>query len=96
MNTRNVKVKFKNFRILLDSGCSSTVLMGWLVENLYPEKDAVVQCHTQSGNITTNLKVKLDFTFPILSATNMVTCKFHVDELSKGSYGITLVRVILS
>ena len=32
MNTRKVKAKFKNFRILLDSGCSSTTLMGRLVK----------------------------------------------------------------
>ena len=28
MNTIKVKTKFKNFLVLLDSGCSSTILMG--------------------------------------------------------------------
>ena len=30
-NTREGKEKFKNFLILLDSGCSSTIVMGRLV-----------------------------------------------------------------
>ena len=28
MNTRKGRAKFKNFRILLDSGCSSAILIG--------------------------------------------------------------------
>ena len=31
MNTRKGKAKFKNFRILLDSGCNSTIAMVRLV-----------------------------------------------------------------
>ena len=34
MNTRKGKAKFNNFRILLDSGCSSTIIMIRLVEKL--------------------------------------------------------------
>ena len=37
MNTRKGKSKFKNFRKLLDSGCSSTIVMGRLVEKIHPE-----------------------------------------------------------
>ena len=47
--------------------------MGRLVRKLHPEKDAVMQWHTQAGNITTNLKVKVDFTLPALITTNAVT-----------------------
>ena len=36
MNTRKYKEKFKNFRILLDSGCSSTIVMGRLVKKTTP------------------------------------------------------------
>ena len=32
------------------------------VEKLHPERDAVMQWHTQAGNITTNLKIRVDFT----------------------------------
>ena len=34
MNTRHGREKFKNFWILLDSGCSSTIVMGRLVKDL--------------------------------------------------------------
>ena len=42
MNTRKDGENFKNFRILLDSGCSSKIVMKRLVETLYPEKDDVM------------------------------------------------------
>ena len=42
-----------------------------------------MQWHTQTGNITTNLKVKIDFTLPEFSATKLLTCNFHVDETAK-------------
>ena len=55
MNTRKGKSKFKNFRVLLDSGCGSKIVMGRLDEKVYPEKDAPMQWHTQAGNSTTNI-----------------------------------------
>ena len=69
--------------------------MGRLVTKLFPDKDAPIQWHTQAGNITTNLKVKLDFTLPALSAMNVVMWKFHVDDSSKGRYDMILGRDIL-
>ena len=80
MNARKGKVKFNNFRIILDSGCSSTILMVRLVEKLHPDKYYLMQWHTEAVNITTNLNVKLDFTLPALSTTNVVTWNFHVDD----------------
>ena len=96
MNTRKYKEKFKNFRILLDSGCSSTIVMGRLVKKLHPDKYTVIQWHTQAGNITTNLRVKVDFTSPALSATNLATWNCHVYESDKGRYDIILGRDILT
>ena len=83
MNARKVRTKFNNLQILLYSGCSSKILMGNLVKKIYPKKYAVIQCHTQVRNATTNLKVKLDLTLPALSATNVVKSKCHVDDSSK-------------
>ena len=37
----------------------------------------------------------MDFTLPELSATNVVTCKCHVNDSSKGRYDIILGRDIL-
>ena len=36
-------------------------------------KQSMMQWHTQAGKITTNLKVKIDFTLPEISATKIVT-----------------------
>ena len=53
-----------------------------------------MKCHTQAGNITTNLKVKVDFTLSILSATNVVTWNCHVDDSNNGRYDMILGRDI--
>ena len=55
-----------------------------------------MQCHTQAGNITTNLKVKIYFTLPELSATKIWMCICHEDESSKVRYDMILVRAILT
>ena len=57
MNNRKGKARFNFFRILLDSGCSSMIVMISLVKKLSPEEDAPMQWHTQAGNITTNINV---------------------------------------
>ena len=41
MNTQKGRAKFKNFRILLDSGCSSMIIIRRLIEKLISKKDAV-------------------------------------------------------
>ena len=42
-----------------------------------------MKCHTQAGNINTNLKVEVDFKIPELRATNVTTENFHVDDSAK-------------
>ena len=75
----------------MEIGCSYTIVMGRIVEKLHPKKYAVIQWHTQADN----LKVKVDFTLPSLSATNVMTCKYHVDDSAKGRYYIILRRDLL-
>ena len=72
------------------------VVMGRLVDKLYPEKYAHMQWHTQAVNITTNLKVKVDFTLPALSAMNVVTWRCHVNDYTKGRQNMILGRDILT
>ena len=50
----------------------------------------------QSVNITTNLKDEVGFTLPEISATNIVTWKFHVDDSSNGRYNIILEKNVLT
>ena len=96
MNNRKGKAKFKKFRILLESGCISTVVMGRLIEKLHPKKDAPIKWNTQARNITTNIKVNIDFTLPTLSTKNVVTWKCHADDSAKGGYDIILVGDLLT
>ena len=90
MNTRRVKARFKTFRILLDNECTSTIVMWRLVKTLGLEEVAQMQWNTQARNITTNIMVKIDFTLPTLSATNVRMWNCHVDESSKVRYDIIL------
>ena len=96
ITTRKGIAKFNYFRILLDSRCSSTVVIVRLVKNLSPRKYAVIQWHTLAVNITNNLKVEEDFTLLDISATNVLTWKCHVDDSSKGKYNMILGRYLLS
>ena len=63
MNTQKSRAKFKHFRILLNSGCSFTIMMRRLITTLNHKIENAMQCHTQVGNITTNIKVKIDFPY---------------------------------
>ena len=42
------------------------------------------------GNITNNLKVKIIFTLPDFSVTNILTWNYHMDESNKGRYDMIL------
>ena len=95
MNTQKGRANFKNFLILLYSGCSYMILMGRLIRRLTPKKDAVIQWHIQAGGITTNLKVKTYFTFTGLSATKRKTRNCHVDDSTKVRYHMILGRYLL-
>ena len=80
----------------MDSGFSPTVVMVRIVGKLSVEKDDQMQWHMQAENITTNIKVKVDFNLPALSATNVVTWRCHVDDSDKGRYDIFLVQYIFN
>ena len=46
MNTRKGKAKFKNFHILLESGCSYTIVMVRLVKNYHQKICSDAVAHT--------------------------------------------------
>ena len=56
----------------------------------------MIQWHTQDGNITTNHKVKMDYTLTTLSTLNVMTLKFHVDDSTKGSDDMILAQYLLT
>ena len=55
-----------------------------------------MQWNTQAGDIITILKLKVDFTLPVIITTNGMTWKCHVDDFAKGRCDIILGRYLLS
>ena len=88
-------MKFKGFRILLDNRCSYTLETRRLITILKPEEEAMIQWNTQVGNITTDLRIKIDLTLPDFSATKIVMWNCHVDDSANSRYYIILGRKIL-
>ena len=56
----------------------------------------MIQWQTKAGNVTTNLKLEVDFNLPEVSATNVVIWKFHVDESTNDRYDMILERDLLT
>ena len=67
-----------------------------LIETHNNKKYAVIQFHTQAGNITTNIKVEIYFTLPDLSMTKIMMWNFHVYDSTKVRYNMILGRNILT
>ena len=55
-----------------------------------------MQWHTQAGNITINIEVKVEFTLPALSMTNDMMWICHVYESYKVRYNMILGIDLLS
>ena len=55
-----------------------------------------MQWRTQVDKITTNIRVKIDFTLPELSAIKTMTCNWHMDESSKGIHDNIFGRYLLT
>ena len=69
MDTRRGKANLKNFRTLLGSGCSYNILRRGLINKLKTKKYVMMKWKAQAGNPTTNMKFKIYFALPELSAT---------------------------
>ena len=61
-----------------------------------PKEDVAMKLHTQAGSITTNIKLRIDFTWTELSAAEILMWNFHVDDSSKGRYEMILGRDLLT
>ena len=61
MNTCSGKALFRNFRILLDSGSSSTIIMDKLTEKLKPKHSTETTWETEARKFTTSTKVNIEF-----------------------------------
>ena len=67
-----------------------------LIEKLTPKEYVEIQCRTQAGNTSTNMKFIIYFTLPELSAMKIVTRNCHVCDSAKGRYDMILGRDLLT
>ena len=79
MHTWKGRETFKNFLILFHSGFGSTIVIKILITKIDPIEDAVVQRHTQAGNIITNIRIKLYFTLLELRAKKIMMWDCRLD-----------------
>ena len=56
---------------------------------------ASMKWHMQTGNITTNTKVKIYLILPKFSAAKIVNQECHIDDSVKGIYDMILLKYIL-
>ena len=74
----------------MDIACSSPIVIVGVFIKYCPKQDVVIQWHTQAENITTSIKVEVDFTLPPLCMANVVTWECPVYESDKGRYDMIL------
>ena len=96
INTHSRRAKFKNFQIILDSGISSTIVMGNIMKKLKTEDIAEKMWENQVGKFTTSKKVNVYLCLLEFSATKIVTWKCHVDEYTNGRCSMIIGRYLLN
>ena len=91
MNSRHGKAKWLNsLKILLDSGTSSSILLGKYAEKLRRHQTKPVRWETQAGVFHTKYRANIEFAIPELDATKSVTWQFHVDD-SPGAHRYDMI-----
>ena len=96
MNTSSGGAKFRKFQIILDSGSSSTIVIGKLTSKLKGKKPTeITTWETQVTKLTTSKKVNVDFFLPEFSETKIVSWKFHLDNQNNSRYNMILVIYLI-
>jgi len=88
------KPRPKDAHVLLDSGASSSIISHELAKNLRLTKSTACMWATAAGTISTNQKAKVQFMFPELSETKIITWNLHVFEQST-RYDLIIGRDLL-
>ena len=95
--------KHKTFKQSLLS--YSTWMYGWMQfynfngknnSTLIPKQYYVVQCHTQEGSITANIKMKIYFNLPEFCVKIIMIWICHMDYYANERYDIILGRYMLT
>ena len=96
MNTHSGREKFENFRIILDSRSSATIVIGKPTSKLRTKEAKKTTLEIQYGKFTNSKKVNVDFCLPNFIETKIVTWKCHVDNSTNGIYDMILGRDLLT
>ena len=71
--------------MLLDSGASSSIVLGKHTHKLLPRNTHPVKWSTQGGELLTTYKTHVELVLSELDKTKNVTWSFHVYDLQKKS-----------
>ena len=74
-----------SIRILLDSGASSSIVLGKQTQKLRHKKTQPVKWSTQGGDFLTTYKTNVELLLPELDIIKSVTWSFHVGDFQKKS-----------
>ena len=96
MNTHSGREKPINFRLFLDSGITSTIMMGEITSKIKQKQEAKNTWGTQTWKFTTLRKLNVDLYLPEFSTTKSVTWKCYVDDSAEGRYEMILARKLLT
>ena len=69
----------------MDSGASSSIVLGENTQKLRHKKTQAVKWSTQGGDFLTTYKTNVELVLPELDAEKRVTWSFHVDDSQKNS-----------
>ena len=95
-NGRLGNAKYCTLIILLDSGTSSSIVLGKNTQKAPNKKTQSVKWIIQGGDFLTTHKTNVELVLPKLDATKSVAWIFHVDDLQKNSrYDMIIGRDLL-
>ena len=92
MNTCSGREKLRKSQILLDSGSSSTIMMGKLASKIKPIPAPETTWETQARKFMTSQKVNVHFCLTYFSTTKIMSWKCHVNSSTNIRYDMILGR----
>ena len=95
INTRLGKSKFKKNRILLDNGCSGSIILEKIVHKLCMQKDTTTNWIMKGGNFQTSQKCKTTFILTEFYENKSIEWNLHIDS-TPGPHDIILGCDVMS
>ena len=86
VNSSLGKEKLAPLRILLDSGATSSIILGKWTKKLRNKPAKTTSWNTKGGTFKTNLKCKIQFSLPEFNEHEVIEHATHVDMSTKNSH----------